>query len=111
MVVEMMRTIRRRSAMFAAAAVLACGLSANAALLTPGNALFPAPGEPDPVGGTLVANQTIPFNVPGFFDGSLTSTVVRGVGSAENTPPSRSTSVSRTCSEMAITIRLRRAEL
>ena len=78
MVVEMMRTIRRRSAMLAVAALLACGMSANAALLTPGNALFPAPGEPDPVGGTVIANQTIPFNVPGFFDGSLTSTVVRG---------------------------------
>ena len=75
---EIMQSLRRKSAMLVAVAALTIGISANAALLTPGNALFPAPGEPDPVGGTVIANQTIPFNVPGFFDGSLTSTVVRG---------------------------------
>ena len=78
MFVEIMQSIRRKSPMLVAVAALTIGSSASAALLTPGNALFPAPGEPDPVGGTVIANQTIPFNVPGFFDGSLTSTVVRG---------------------------------
>ena len=78
MVVEIMQHIRNKSAMLAAAAVLTLGVSANAALLNTGSALFPAPGEPDPVGGTVVASQTIPFNVPGFFDGSLRSEVIRG---------------------------------
>ena len=78
MVVEIMRIIRSKSAMFAAAAVLALGVSAQAAVLNVGASLFPAPGEPDPVGGTVVATQTIPFNVPGFFDGSLRSEVIRG---------------------------------
>jgi hypothetical protein len=78
MVVEIMRFVRSKTAILAAVTLLVCGISAQAALLNPGGALFPAPGEPDPVGGTTVATQTIPFNVPGFFDGSLTSTVIRG---------------------------------
>jgi hypothetical protein len=80
MVVEIMQQMQMRKLAVAtiAAIVLLCGVSARAALLPPGGFLFPPPGEPDPTGGTVVATQTIPFNVPGFFSGSLTSTVISG---------------------------------
>ncbi len=80
MVVEILRHIRKHGtpALLGAAAVLLTGATASAAVLSPGGTLFPAPGEPDPTGGVVVATQTIPFAIPGFFDGSLTSTVIRG---------------------------------
>jgi hypothetical protein len=80
MVVEIMRRIRTRTtaAILGAAAALVLGTSADAALLNSGSTLFPAPGEVNPVGGTVLANQTIPFLIPGFFDGTLTSTVIQG---------------------------------
>jgi hypothetical protein len=59
-------------------ALMLCGASAQAALLNSGNTLFPAPGEADPVGGVVLSTLTTPFAVPGFFTGSITTTVIRG---------------------------------
>lgn len=53
-------------------------LPAQAAVLGPGTTLFPAPGEADPTGGSVIASQTLPFAVPGFFTGSLKSEVISG---------------------------------
>jgi len=50
---------------------------ANAAPLAAGGILFPAPAEPDPTGGTVLATQTIPFIAPNY-SGSLVSTVRSG---------------------------------
>jgi hypothetical protein len=51
---------------------------ASAAPLATGSTLFPAPGETDPSGGIVVSSLTTPFNVPGFFQGSLLATVISG---------------------------------
>ena len=59
-----------------AALVLLAGTTAQAALLTTGNTLNPAPnevGQPSP-GATQVANISVPFAAPGNFAGTLTST-------------------------------------
>src|SRR5688500_8102778 len=59
-----------------AALVLLAGTTAQAALLTTGNTLFPAPaeaGQPSP-GATQVATISVPFAAPGNFSGILTST-------------------------------------
>jgi hypothetical protein len=59
-----------------AALVLFAGTTAQAALLTTGSTLNPAPqeaGQPSP-GATQVANISIPFSAPGNFSGTLTST-------------------------------------
>lgn len=59
----------------------ACGvasLSAQAATLSPGTALFGPSTEGDPVGGTVVASHTGAFAVPGAFSGSLKTDVISG---------------------------------
>ncbi len=59
-----------------AALVLLAGTTAQAAVLTTGNTLFPAPaeaGQPSP-GATQVAVVSVPFAAPGNFSGILTST-------------------------------------
>jgi hypothetical protein len=58
--------------------------AANAASLTGGSTLFPAPGEADPAdGGNIIATMTTPFAVPGAFSGTLTANVV---ANDENNP-------------------------
>jgi hypothetical protein len=62
----------------ALAAVLLLSLAGSrltAAPLAPGGTLYPAPGEPDPTGGLIIAqNLAIPF-ASGLFSGTLTSTI------------------------------------
>jgi hypothetical protein len=62
------------------AAILTAGVlatPARGALLTPGGTLFPAPGEPDPIGGTVLQSLTVPF-IAVDFTGILTSRVIQG---------------------------------
>ena len=75
--VEMMqKRIGNRFIAVCAALVLLAGTTAQAALLTTGNTLNPAPQEAgQPSGGaTQVANISVPFSAPGNFSGTLTST-------------------------------------
>jgi len=58
-------------------AVLALAAPALAAPLPPGGTLFLAPGEPEPLGGSIVASMTLPFSTV-FYTGTLTSTVIAG---------------------------------
>ena len=69
----------RRSAGLVAAVVCMLSLSATAqaAFLAVTATLFPAPAEPDPVGGVPIAFLAQPFNA-GTFTGVLTSTVIAG---------------------------------
>jgi hypothetical protein len=67
----------RRLTFLGTLAVLSLFLSrASAAPLATGSTLFPAPGETDPTGGIVVSSLTTPFNVPGFFQGSVLATVI-----------------------------------
>jgi hypothetical protein len=78
--VEIMQKNTRRgiSALCAAALLFVGTTAASAALLTPPNALTPAPAEPDPAAGSIqVATISSPFAVPGTFAGVLTSTAFR----------------------------------
>jgi hypothetical protein len=61
----------------AAAACLAAPAASRAAPLAPGQTLFPLIAEPDPVGGTILATQTVPVTAT-TFTGTLTSTVIQG---------------------------------
>jgi hypothetical protein len=58
--------------------VAICSQMALAAALPSGAVLVPAPGEPDPTGGAVVASKVSPFTVPGSFSGTLTTTVLSG---------------------------------
>lgn len=70
---------RRFLSVAVAGSIVLLASNTQAAPLAVGNSLFPAPGEPDPSdGSTVLASLTSPFNVPGFFIGSLTATVVAG---------------------------------
>ena len=40
--------------------------------------LVPAPGEPDPTGGVVVASTTTAFSAPGAFSGKLKTEVISG---------------------------------
>src|SRR5690242_9278280 len=68
----------RKLAVAALAAVVFGGLSSfsSAALLVPGSVVL-ATNEPNPVGGTVVATVTSPFNTP-TFNGTLTTQVIQG---------------------------------
>jgi hypothetical protein len=57
--------------------VLLGATCANAATLSAGGILFPAPAEPDPTGGTIIASSTVPFIAPNY-SGSLMATVRSG---------------------------------
>ena len=61
----------------AVASVLSLSATAHAAFLAVGATLFPAPAEPDPTGGVVVAFLAAPFN-GGNYTGVLTSTVIAG---------------------------------
>jgi hypothetical protein len=68
----------RKLAVAAVLAVAFCGLVSTsfAALLLPGTVIL-APNEPNPVGGTVVATVTSPFNTA-TFSGTLTTQVIQG---------------------------------
>jgi hypothetical protein len=57
--------------------VLLGATCANAAPIAAGGILFPAPAEPDPTGGTILASSTVPFIAPNYA-GSLMATVRSG---------------------------------
>jgi hypothetical protein len=60
------------------ALVLCCSSAVWAAPLLPGGTLYPAPAEPDPVGGVVIADTgPLPF-VAGTFSGTVQSAVVAG---------------------------------
>jgi hypothetical protein len=64
--------------LLAIVAVGVCASSAWAAPLPPGGLLFPAPPEPDPVGGAIIASTgPVPF-AAATFSGTLTSMVILG---------------------------------
>jgi hypothetical protein len=60
------------------AAVIAMTSAANAAPLSVGTALIPAPAEFDPVGGSVLSTMTVPFAAAGSFSGTLTTEVISG---------------------------------
>ena len=66
------------TSVLSAVCVFVGSVSAHAALLAPGGFFLPVPGEPDPVGGAVVASTTVPFSVPGAFSGSVTAQVYAG---------------------------------
>lgn len=73
-----MSTTRARPGL--AAWLAACLLAGRllAAPLSPGQALFPAPGEPDPAGGSVVAGgHPVPLTAV-TFSGTLTTSVIAG---------------------------------
>src|SRR5215510_156991 len=64
--------------LFAFCLLLAMPSLSSAVPLAPGVTLYPAPGEPDPVGGVVVGGGVpVPFAAVGF-SGTLTSTVLSG---------------------------------
>jgi hypothetical protein len=68
----------RKLSIFAVVVVVCAALAplASAALLVPGSTIL-AVNEPNPVGGTVVANVTSPFNTA-TFNGTLTTQVIQG---------------------------------
>jgi hypothetical protein len=60
-----------------AAVVLAGTMAVEAMPLLPGGALFPAPSEPDPIGGSVLQTIVTPFS-SATLSGILTSRVVQG---------------------------------
>lgn len=74
----MIRHDRVRWSLVAAMAICMPGLAAAAPLVA-GGVQLPVAAEVDPVGSTETkATSTVPFNVPGSFSGTLTSTVLSG---------------------------------
>lgn len=74
----MSRMSMRKLLIVAVLIVLSAALAplASAALLLPGTVVL-APNEPNPVGGTVVATVTSPFNTA-TFNGTLTTQVIQG---------------------------------
>lgn len=64
--------------MVLAVTVLAAPASVLAEFLPPGGTLYPSPGEPDPVDGTVVASAVAAPLVAETFAGSVTTTVIAG---------------------------------
>jgi MYXO-CTERM domain-containing protein len=58
-------------------AALSMCAPAIATPIVPGGTLFVAPGEPEPLGGAIVASMTVPF-ATAFYSGTLTSLVIAG---------------------------------
>lgn len=53
-------------------------VSVQASLLLPGTTIYPAPSEPDPVGGSAISSPlTLPF-ASSTFTGTLTTTIISG---------------------------------
>ena len=76
---EMMQTFTSRKGLFFGAVLAMLGLigPAQAALLSPGGTLFPAPAEAAPAGPVLANTGPIAFAAPGFFSGTLTTQVIQ----------------------------------
>lgn len=60
-----------------AAAIFAAASTSYASLLPIGGTLFPAPAEPDPVGGVVIDSMSSPFLTP-TFSGTLVTYVISG---------------------------------
>lgn len=58
-------------------AVMSLATAAFASPLAPNSSLFPAVPEANPVGGLVIASQTLPF-ATGLYSGTLTSQVISG---------------------------------
>jgi len=77
--INQLRTARFRvfSTLLVSCLLFNTNYSAAAPLLV-GGALFPAPGEPDPIGGIVIGNTgVVPFVAP-TFSGTLTTKVISG---------------------------------
>lgn len=66
------------AALMAVVGSVSCSGQLTAAVIGVGSVAFPATGEAEPVGGTVVASAATPFSVPGAFSGTLYSEVVKG---------------------------------
>ncbi|MDM8004920.1 MAG: EF-hand domain-containing protein [Phycisphaerae bacterium] len=64
--------------MVLAVTVLAAPAAVLAEFLPPGGTLYPSPGEPDPIDGTVVASTVAAPLVAETFTGSVTTTVIAG---------------------------------
>jgi PEP-CTERM motif len=72
------KTFARISACVALMSILSLATVANAAPLVAGQTIYPAPGEPDPVGGQVACGPLVQHFTTANFSGNLTSTVIVG---------------------------------
>src|ERR1043166_3351421 len=70
------------ASLLAGVAMLLFAAGANAAPLVANQTIYPAPGEPDPVGGNVACGPLVQHFTTATFSGNLTSTVI--VGDASN---------------------------
>lgn len=75
-------TITRLAACVALVSVLSLSTVSNAAPLVAGQTIYPAPGEPDPVGGQVACGPLVQHFTTANFSGFLTSTAI--IGDASN---------------------------